>query len=170
MLHARCAAQLGTQRTGSSLMIRLICCEGCSRHVRTSELLCPFCQRKQTPTPESPTMNVPAGLSRAQRLALAAAMAGQALASCAKTNEPIKVVMPVYGAPLAGNVAPSAGRGTPAAGSGAAGRDVMIIPPYGLPPPPPPAGRAAPPIAGHASDSEDGGANDQDAGSPKAPR
>jgi hypothetical protein len=96
-------------------------------------------------------------------------MAGQALASCAKTNEPMTAVFPHYGAPLAGNMA-SAGRGAPAAGSGAAGRDVMTIPPYGLPPPPPPlAGRAAPPIAGHPSDSEDAGLNDRDAGSPDLP-
>jgi hypothetical protein len=150
-------------------MTRLICCEGCSRHVRASEFVCPFCQREQTPMPAPPVANVPAGLSRAQRLALAAAMAGQALASCAKTNESMSAGFPHYGAPLAGNMASagnlaSAGRGAAAAGSGAAGRDVMTIPPYGLPPPPPPlAGRAAPPIAGHPSDSEDAGLNDRDA-------
>lgn len=145
-------------------MTRLICCEGCSRHVRASELVCPFCQREQTPMPAPPVANIPAGLSRAQRLALAAAMASQALASCAKTNETMTAAFPHYGAPLAGNMA-SAGRGAPAAGSGAAGRDVMITPPYGAPPPPPPlAGRVAPPIAGHPSDSEDAGPNDQDAG------
>jgi hypothetical protein len=143
-------------------MARLICCEGCSRHVRASELVCPFCQREQVPAPASPTANIPAGLSRAQRLALAAAMAGQALVACAKTNETIKVALPAYGAPLAGNMA-RAGNAAPAAGSGAAGRDVMIAPTYGSPPPPPIAGRAAPPIAGHPSDSEDAGLNDRDA-------
>ena len=151
-------------------MTRLICCEGCSRHVRASELICPFCQRAQTPTPALPTLNIPAGLSRAQRLALAAAMAGQALAACAKTNEPMAIVTTVDGAPLGGAVAPSAGRAAPAAGSGAAGRDVMFLPPYGLPPPPPLAGRAAPPIAGHASDGDDAGVNDQDAGTRNPPR
>jgi hypothetical protein len=148
-------------------MARLICCEGCSRHVRASELICPFCQRPQARALASPAANVPAGLSRARRMALVAALAGQALASCARDV----MALPPYGAPpppppRAGQAAiptepPRAGNAGSAAGSGGIDSGLVIsAPTYGLPPPP---------FAGHPSDRGDAGPNDQDTGIPDLP-
>ena len=124
-------------------MTQLRICEGCSCHVLASERSCPFCQCA-LPAPTARTLaKLPPGLSRAQRLAMAAALAGgQALGACAeKTDE---VFLPPYGLPLARNHSPAsagggasgtsaAGRGS-AASAGGAGRDAAVsFPPYGVP-------------------------------------
>jgi hypothetical protein len=70
-------------------MAELRLCEGCSRHVFTSEQRCPFCARLLSPhTAKAPTL-LQAGLSRAQRYAMAAAVASSAAAatSCSKHHE-----------------------------------------------------------------------------------
>jgi hypothetical protein len=144
-------------------MNQLRCCEGCSRHVLLSERECPFCRRELAPLPERVLPKVPAGLSRAQRLTLAAAMAGQALTACAETTTPT----PLYGLPLAGSAgqAPNAGGGASgmnAAGrggagmTGGAGRDAgFAVPVYGAPI----AGQPSP-VKDAAPVDEDGGAHD----------
>jgi hypothetical protein len=143
-------------------MNQLRCCEGCSRHVLLSERECPFCRRELAPLPERVLPKLPAGLSRAQRLALAAAMAGQALTACAETTDR-GPFFPPYGVPLAGHAGqvPNAGggaSGTSAAGrggagmtGGGAGRDGGVaIPVYGVP------------IAGQPSPVKDAAPVDQD--------
>ena len=160
-------------------MTQLRSCPGCSRHVLSSELACPFCQCSLDAAPERAQIKVPANLSRAQRLALAAAMAGQAISACAKTTDPIGPAVPIYGAPLAGNVAPAAGSGSAGTGQSLAGRNggqagtTLSAPAYGLPPLPD-AGFGTPvygaPIAGQpgkpvdAGVAVDSGADDDDAG------
>jgi hypothetical protein len=146
-------------------MNQLRCCEGCSRHVLLSERECPFCRRELAPLPERVLPKLPAGLSRAQRLTLAAAMAGQALTACAETTD--GVAIPIYGAPVAGSVgqAPQGGSGASgksAAGrggagmTGGAGRDAgFAVPVYGVPI----AGQPSP-VKDAAPVDEDGGAQD----------
>jgi hypothetical protein len=116
--------------------------------VFASERVCPFCQRALAPVQELPVMVIPSGISRAQRLALAAAIAGQALAGCAETATPI------YGAPVpvsgqgatagtGGAGTGPAGMGSPAGRGGAGARSAGIggggeggfiaLPPYGVP-------------------------------------
>jgi hypothetical protein len=121
-------------------MNQLRCCEGCSRHVLISERECPFCQRVLAPLAERVLPNLPAGLSRAQRLAIAAAMASQAMTACAETSDTVAV--PIYGAPIAGSSSP-AGHGAGGAGgtstagrgsdAGKAGSGPIAIPVYGAP-------------------------------------
>jgi hypothetical protein len=91
--------------------------------------------------PERAVVPVPSGASRAQRLALAAALGSQSLLACAETRdaEP-PITVPVYGAPLAGNQgAPAAGSAQPAAGRGGGGRfdagTPLPTPVYGAPAP-----------------------------------
>jgi hypothetical protein len=149
-------------------MPQLRACDSCSRHVWSHELTCPFCGCEITSVPE-PTRIIPrSGLSRSQRLVLAAALAGQALGACAETTNGAEV--PPDGGPLAGR-AGSAG-GASVAGATAAGRGGVVVggngglgfmptPPYGIspvPPPPPP-----PPDAGKKPNPPDD-AGDQDAG------
>jgi hypothetical protein len=147
-------------------MVRLRCCDGCMRHVRSDEPVCPFCRRALASASARPRPRLPSGLSRTQRLALAAAMSGQALSACAEVTQ--------GESPAAGSVASvdSAGKGASsgAAGSGVqsatAGKSagptagkgsnigatagavaamsaqsgsnsIMVAPPYGGPPPPP---------------------------------
>lgn len=157
-------------------MTQLRTCPDCARHVLSSEPACPFCLCALEAEPERVVLKVPANLSRAQRLTLAAAMAGQAISACAKTTDPLPTGVPVYGAPLAGNVAPAAGSGSAGTGQSPAGRSggeagTFIAPPYGLPPRPD-AGVITPvygaPIAGQPSKPVDAGvpdsASDDDAG------
>jgi hypothetical protein len=104
-------------------MTRLRTCDGCSRHVLASESSCPFCQRVLAPAQLLAAPSAPPGLSRAQRLTLAAAaVAGQALAAC---SSDASQAVPVYGAPISG--APGAG------GSGTAGKGAVAVPVYGAP-------------------------------------
>ncbi|HEY2735580.1 MAG TPA: hypothetical protein VGI70_16400, partial [Polyangiales bacterium] len=168
-------------------MTRFRTCEGCSRHVMVSELACPFCKQALAPAPQRPIARFVPGLSRSQRLAIAAAaVTGQAMAACtSEVAEPIYgapvptqhggnggggatagqgataghgVAIPVYGAPVAGHVAANGGKG----GGGGTGGDggIVIIPPYGI----------SPPVAGHPSTADDAGVNDagevDDAGRP----
>lgn len=95
-------------------MIRLRSCSGCSRHVKFTETSCPFCHCALAPAAPRVVASLPPGLSRSQRLALvAAAVASQALSGCDDTNAsggPFQSVgVPVYGAPVAGQMAPLAG-------------------------------------------------------------
>jgi hypothetical protein len=104
-------------------MTRLRTCQACFRHVFETEIACPFCQQTLTQLPAAAPVATPPGLSRAQRLALVAALAGSAapvLAGCG-SDEPSgsdggSVAVPVYGAPVSGSAAVP-----PAAGSGKGG-------------------------------------------------
>jgi hypothetical protein len=117
-------------------MNRLRLCEGCSRHVRESEQVCPFCQQVLAPLQLPAAVRLPAGLSRAQRLALAAAAAvvGQTIAACTADGDGGSMVQPVYGGSVppatAGARATVAGRD---AGPGSGGAGVVAVPVYGAP-------------------------------------
>jgi hypothetical protein len=50
--------------------------------VFVTEPRCPFCQRELAPPSRSPIFDIRAGMSRAQRVALVAAVAGQTLLGC----------------------------------------------------------------------------------------
>ena len=144
-------------------MTRLRSCEGCARHVRLDEQTCPFCQRSLSAAPAPAPLKLPTGLSRAQRLAIAAAIAGGA--ACADTTEGGGTPVPIYGAPLpaAGTVgqagssgkAGSAAAGSAATGAAASGGQVAV-PVYGAP------------LAGNPSQvkdaGQDAGDDEQDAG------
>jgi hypothetical protein len=112
-------------------MTQLRCCDGCARHVRTTEHSCPFCRRALTPWLDKPLQQWPTGMSRAQRLTLVAAMAGgQMLAGCADNSNVL------YGAPIAGNAAGGAGHAAGTGGkidphAGAGGQ--VVVPLYGAP-------------------------------------
>jgi len=119
-------------------MTRLRTCEACLRHVLVHENACPFCQRALTPVVERPVAPYAPGLSRAQRLAVAAAaMASQALVACEQNS------VPIYGAPATPQ--PTAAAGAAASGSGGiAGRQptqagaganagAVAVPVYGAP-------------------------------------
>jgi hypothetical protein len=118
-------------------MKRLRSCDGCARHVFVSERVCPFCLTELAPAPERETVPIPSGASRAQRLALAAALGSTTLLACSEARE-AQMVLPVYGAPLAGDQAPAppphAGSTPPAAGRGGFVPDGGFgIPVYGAP-------------------------------------
>jgi hypothetical protein len=100
-------------------MKRLRSCEGCARHVFETERVCPFCLTELAAVVPRELPAVPIGASRAQRLALAAALGGQGLVGCAQ--EQAALPMAIYGAPVAGNVAPPSVP-TPAGQSGGATR------------------------------------------------
>lgn len=134
-------------------MTRLRICQGCARHVFATEPSCPFCKAQLSAAPELAQLTVPSGASRAQRLALAAAISSTTLLGCAQTDSdssPVEVAdntagrsapnpgdpsdgqavtpgggiaTPVYGAPVPGNP------GQPAQ----AGRGSIDIPIYGAP-------------------------------------
>ncbi|HKU40165.1 MAG TPA: hypothetical protein VJR89_18525 [Polyangiales bacterium] len=131
-------------------MKRLRSCEGCARHVYASETVCPFCSAALAPSPEPGEVTVPSGASRAQRLALAAALGSSSLLACAQTNTSGLPVSP----PQTAGSAPSGQTGT--AGTGAVPPRGAVdagfaTPVYGAPlagSPAPSAGRAAPPRAG----------------------
>jgi hypothetical protein len=106
-------------------MPRLKTCQACSRHVFVHETVCPFCGRECGQETRAPIFDIKAGMSRAQRFAVVAAMAGQtALAGCNAADDPSGAggtggavagtgvgaagsagggVQPVYGAPIAGS-------------------------------------------------------------------
>jgi hypothetical protein len=112
-------------------MPRLRICDECSRHVLVEEVRCPFCEAELSSAPREPEIKLPAGLSRAQRFAMAAVVVGQAAtAGCTET-----VSVPVYGAPFT-----DAGSGKSGSGGAAAGRDGaaavsgnVAVPVYGAP-------------------------------------
>ena len=68
-------------------MTRLRTCEGCARHVFVTETRCPFCQRELAPASRSPIFDLRASMSRAQRVALVAAVAGQTLLGCSDDGD-----------------------------------------------------------------------------------
>jgi len=122
-------------------MPRLVCCENCSRHVFATESACPFCQAAITATPRA-VPRVTRGLSRAQRLALTAALVAP-LAGCAdesaddaaaetdSASEEL-VAVPLYGVPVAGSrFTPVGGRGGKGGAGGAGG--IVAVPLYGVP-------------------------------------
>ena len=165
-------------------MKRMRPCDRCHRHVFATEQTCPFCSAALAPVPESAPLAVPSSASRAQRLALAAALGGQSLLACADAptdpvlqqgnttppqagntagkagaNSTPPVAMPVYGAPVPGGppVAPPAA-GTHATAGGAApppaARGPIAVPVYGAP------------VAGGPASDDDAGV--PDAGTPAA--
>lgn len=123
------------------MMPRLRPCDACSRHVLETETRCPFCAAALKPAPPlTAAPKIQPGMSRAQRFAVVAAIAGQAAIGCAKTTDPDDGVAGKGGAggttagttagtlsSNAGNVA-AAGNG----GSGGAGGDISV-PVYGAP-------------------------------------
>jgi hypothetical protein len=125
-------------------MERFRTCDECSRHVRAMEAKCPFCGHALEAAALMPVPRAPAQLSRAQRIALVAAVAGgQLLAACGDDSGGNAV--PVYGAPVpragTGVAGASAGTGdqagTGAAGRGTAGSPGVVVPVYGAPVLPP---------------------------------
>jgi hypothetical protein len=145
-------------------MAQLKACNGCSRHVWSYEDTCPFCGCKVTSVAESVRFVPRNGLSRGQRLVLAAAFAGQALGACAETTTNGPDLLP-DGGPIAGRAGSAGLASVAAAGQGASGVSGAngfgnIAPPYGAAPPPPP----PPPDAGKNSNPPDDDAGDEDAG------
>ncbi|HET8938589.1 MAG TPA: hypothetical protein VFN67_34325 [Polyangiales bacterium] len=136
-------------------MTRLRSCDSCARHVFVTEQACPFCRAPLTAAAEPVRVAIPSGASRAQRLALAAAIGGSSLIGCADTGS---ATSPDE---VAGSPAPTAGAGghagsgtkPPTAGRAAPPGGGVVVPVYGAPAPgnPPQAGRAAQPTAGRGS-------------------
>jgi len=98
-------------------MNQLVPCPECNRHVRVSEVECPFCalplDLSATPAPRLPSER----LSRAATLAFGATLASAAaLAACSGTDAPV----PVYGAPAGGSANLAGAAGAATAGAGAA--------------------------------------------------
>jgi hypothetical protein len=92
-------------------------CDVCSRHVFASEKVCPFCNAELGEAPQRTVgQRLRKGMSRAQLLAVAAAVTGQTLAGCTEGTE--DMAQPVYGAPI-----PMGGEGGDgmSGGSGGAG-------------------------------------------------
>jgi hypothetical protein len=138
-------------------MTRLRTCQACARHVFTSEPSCPFCKTQLAAAADPAAVAIPSSASRAQRLALAAAISGTALLGCAADDPQATdaqatagasggsagqaapsvppgggVAVPVYGAPVPGGPgpAPQAGRGPqPTAGN----NGTITVPVYGAP-------------------------------------
>jgi hypothetical protein len=120
-------------------MERFRTCDECSRHVRAIEAKCPFCGHALEAAALAPVPRATGQLSRAQRIALVAAVAGgQLLAACG--DDTGGTAQPVYGAPApragAGVAGATAGTGDQA-GTGAAGRGTagggIAVPVYGAP-------------------------------------
>lgn len=155
-------------------MTRLRTCDACARHVFATEVSCPFCRAQLVAAPEPAQVTVPAGASRAQRLALAAAISGSALLGCAAdgdnaqsadntssapaagrsggnaSQQPGGTVTPLYGSPVPGNPPSSSQAGRvaqPAAGNGS-----VEVPVYGAP------------VAGAPAADEDAGVPEAGAG------
>jgi hypothetical protein len=132
-------------------MPRLISCENCARHVFATESACPFCQAAITVAPVA-MPRVARGLSRAQRLALTAALVAP-IAGCAdesaeddaaETDSAAEelVAVPLYGVPVAGSsslggrggAGGKGGRGGVGGKGGKGGvAGTIAVPLYGLP-------------------------------------
>lgn len=63
-------------------MTELRTCDGCQRRVFVTEQSCPFCSVKLEPLPVPATSRFQAGMSRAQMLAVAAAVTSHVLTGC----------------------------------------------------------------------------------------
>ena len=135
------------------MTLHLLACPNCSRHVRSTELACPFCDAalsdafRATPAPVAPAVR----LARAALVALGAGAvvattacgAGTAVGGPYSTDDgggdsassPDEGgVEPVYGAPPIRDAGHDTG--------------MVIAPPYGISPPPPPTDAEAPHDAG----------------------
>lgn len=119
-------------------MERFRTCDECSRHVRASEAKCPFCGHALAAAPLMPVPRAPAQLSRAQRIALVAAVAG-GIAACGDDSPPPSSgphAGASAGTSAGGTSGAAAGSGaSTAAGRGAAGQ--VAVPVYGAPVTPP---------------------------------
>ncbi len=159
---------------------RLRACEGCARHVFVTERVCPFCFSELEPAPERATLPIPSSASRAQRLALAAALGSQGLLACAQTTESASPeVSAPDGAPVAGASGtiwdPKAGYAAPPPAGRSGSFDAGVATPvYGVPlagSPGPAAGSGGnggdTGVAGQPAPQpdEDGGADESAAGS-----
>ena len=81
-------------------MTQMRVCDVCTRHVFASEKVCPFCNAELGEAPQRTlSQRVRKGMSRAQLLAVAAAVTGQSLAGCSEESMPI-MTMPLYGGPI----------------------------------------------------------------------
>lgn len=119
-------------------MSHLVPCPECSRHVRVTEVACPFCalplDLASSPEPQLPR----ARLSRAATFAFGATLASaSALAACSSDNDDgVGSVVPVYGAPAGGTVN-SAGSGGAESGASSGGSahsgGATVMPVYGAP-------------------------------------
>jgi hypothetical protein len=87
-------------------MTRLRICEACSRHVFVSETQCPFCAVPLAPLRGTPNFKLGRRMSRAQRVAVAGAVAS--LIGCQDGFVPA----PAYGAPVPPPDAGSVSSGT----------------------------------------------------------
>jgi hypothetical protein len=109
-------------------MTRLRSCDACARHVFVTETRCPFCSAELAPaTP--PIFDIKAGMSRAQRYTLVAAVATQALIGC--SDDPDKGGQQGTGGSAqqgTGGVAQGTGGAMPIAGKGGVAQPV-----YGAP-------------------------------------
>jgi hypothetical protein len=95
-------------------MTQLRVCDACSRHVFVTEKACPFCNAALGEAPQRTFgQRLRSGMSRAQLLAVAAAVSGQALGACSDTKQN-------DGRPNAGTTA-GAMSGTDGAGEGGEG-------------------------------------------------
>ena len=95
-------------------MTQLRVCDACSRHVFVTEKSCPFCNAPLAAAPQRTFgQRLRRGMSRAQLLAVAAAVGGQALGACSDTDQN-------DGVPNAGTTA-GAMAGTDGAGEGGDG-------------------------------------------------
>jgi hypothetical protein len=92
-------------------------CDACARHVFATETTCPFCAAVLAPMPARPRFKLNPRLSRAQRFAIAGAVAG--LIGCSDSPR----LEPPYGAsfPQTGGDGASGSRGV--RGNGAGGQD-----------------------------------------------
>jgi len=101
-------------------MTQLRVCEGCTRHVFLAETACPFCGAALAQAPRrSFGEKLRSGMSRAQVLAIAAAVTGQTLGACSDTASDDGI--PGGSGGSAGDVAGSggdSGSGEGGAGSG----------------------------------------------------
>ncbi|HEY2512996.1 MAG TPA: hypothetical protein VGI39_19145 [Polyangiaceae bacterium] len=133
------------------MTLHLLACPNCSRHVRATELACPFCDAalsdafRATPAPVPPAVR----LARAALVALGAGavVATAACGGATSVGGPNSTedgggdsassppdeggVVAVYGAPPVRDAGQDSGVG--------------IAPPYGIAPPPPPEDAEAPP-------------------------
>jgi hypothetical protein len=122
-------------------MERFRTCDECSRHVRAAEPKCPFCGQELAAASLMSIPRAPAQLSRAQRIALVAAVAG-GLAACGddtvgqpgpKAGTGVAGASAGTGAAGASGAAAGSGAGAGAAGKGAAGSPPVAVPVYGAP-------------------------------------
>jgi hypothetical protein len=70
-------------------------CDACARHVFATETTCPFCAAALAPVPRRPRFKLHPRLGRAQRLAIAGAVAG--LIGCTERFTPLYGVPPGAG-------------------------------------------------------------------------